>query len=83
LGIIRNGVNDLYSLTLEFDNEPDLRETRRRLLAVHGLTGELGCRRLGDGRWRLEVIAEHKLRDGVLETVKGRVVVAGAGGAGS
>lgn len=73
----------MHSLTLEFDNEPDLRETKRCLLAMHGLTGEIGCRRLGDGRWRLEVIAEHQLRDGLLETLKGRVVVAGGGSPGS
>ena len=73
----------MYNLTLEFDNEPDLRETTRSLLTVYGMTGEIGCRRLNDGRWRLEVIAEHKLGEGLLETLKGRVVVASASATGS
>ena len=69
----------MYNLTLEFDNEPELRETTRCLLTVHGLTGEIGCRRLNDGRWRLEVISERKLGEGLLESIKGRLVVSSAG----
>jgi len=76
-------LNALYHLTLEFDSEPDLRETTGNLLNVHGVTGELNCRRLADGCWRLEVVAEHQLGEGLVQKLKGRVVAVPGNGAGA
>ena len=62
----------MVSFSLEFDTETDIRETARRLLNVHGVTGEIGCHRLQSGRWRLDVVSERELKDGIVEALKGR-----------
>ena len=41
---------------------------------MHGVTGEIGCHRLQNGHWRLDVVSERELKDGLLEGLKGRVV---------
>jgi hypothetical protein len=73
----------LFNFTLEFDNESDLQETTRNLLGVHGITGEIGARRLKDGRWRLEVNAERRVTENLLHSLKGRVTSAPADVAGA
>ena len=72
----------MVSFSLEFDSELDVRETTRRLLAVHGITGEIGCHRLQSGRWRLDVISERELKEGLLDALKGRRVSQPADAAG-
>ncbi|MDP2871405.1 MAG: hypothetical protein Q8P31_02575 [Bacillota bacterium] len=73
----------MFNFTIEFDNESDLQETTRCLLSVHGITGEIGARRLKDGRWRLEVCAERHVTETMLHSLKGRVTSAPADVAGA
>ncbi len=73
----------MFNFTIEFDNESDLQETTRSLLSVHGITGEIGARRLKDGRWRLEVYAERRVTENLLHSLKGRVTSAPADVAGA
>jgi hypothetical protein len=73
-------VNDLHHLTLEFESEHEVRETARHLIAICGVTGEIACRRISDGCWRLDVIAEHQLGEGLVQDLKGRVVSGTADG---
>lgn len=72
----------MFNFSLEFDNEVEIRETTRRLLAVHGVTGEIGCHRLQNGRWRLDVMSERDLTEGLLDSLKGRKVSQPADGSG-
>lgn len=66
----------MFSFSLEFEDELALRETTRKLISVHGVTGEISCRRLQDSRWRLDVVAEHELGEGVVESLKGQMAAA-------
>jgi hypothetical protein len=81
--MIRTEWTFLHSFALEFESESDLRETARRLLTVHRVTGEIGSRRLKDGRWRLDVLSEQELAEGLLDALKGRLVSAPADVAGA
>ncbi len=72
----------MYSFTLEFDNELDIRDMTRRLLLVHGVTGEIGCHRLQNGRWRLDVMSERELAEGMLDSLKVRRLSQPADGTG-
>jgi hypothetical protein len=72
----------MVSFSLEFDTELDIRETTRRLLTVHGVTGEIGCHRLQNGRWRLDVMSERELQEGLVDSLKGRKTAQPADGSG-
>ena len=61
----------MHSFILEFENEKDLREVARKLWDGLGVTGEMGIKPVGGGRWRLEVISEKEVRDSTLEKLKG------------
>lgn len=63
----------VVTYTFEFQSEDDLDETIEVLLKKYGVTGELHVRPLDSGRWRLSVHSEKKLRDSVLEKLKGRL----------
>lgn len=72
----------MVSFTLEFETETDVREATRCLLADHAVTGEIGCRRLQNGRWRLDVASERELKDSVLDAFRGRRITGSADVAG-
>jgi hypothetical protein len=57
----------MQSMSFEFDNEKDMRDTVKKLWDVHNVSGELSVRPLGNGRWRVEVLSEKELRDSTLE----------------
>jgi hypothetical protein len=59
---------------MEFDRLQDLEEAERHLWERLGVTGEIACRPLPDGRWRMDVVSEKPLRGATLEKLKGRVV---------
>ncbi|HWI60884.1 MAG TPA: hypothetical protein VNT75_03500 [Symbiobacteriaceae bacterium] len=54
-------------LSFEFDNEPTMRETVKKLWDVHNVSGELSIRPIANGRWRVDVISEKELRETTLE----------------
>jgi hypothetical protein len=60
----------LQSFVLEFDNEKDLREASKKLWDGLKVTGEMGVKPLGNGRWRLEVNSEKEIRESSLEKFK-------------
>lgn len=60
------------AFTLEFSSEKDLDETINLLRKKHGVTGEMHIMPLDSGGWRLQVYSEKKLRDSLLENLKGR-----------
>lgn len=67
-------VGRLMTFTLEYENEQEAREVARKLWSTYGVTGELGIRPAGDGKWQLEVNSERDLRESTLEKLKGRRV---------
>lgn len=64
----------MQSIVLEFDNQHALDEAVTHVWDKLGVTGELSCQRLPEGRLRLEIISEKPLRGSTLEKVGGRVV---------
>ena len=64
----------LFYFTLEYDDERLVREEAATLMNKYGITGEIGVRPIGDGRWRLEVSAEKELREATLGKLRGRRV---------
>lgn len=60
----------MQSFVLEFDNEKDLREATKKLWEGLKVTGEMGVKPLGNGRWRLEVNSEKEIREASLEKFK-------------
>ena len=64
----------MQTITLEFENEKEVRDEADRLWRKVGITGEMGIRPLGNGHWRLEVNSERELKQSVVEKLKGRVI---------
>lgn len=60
----------MQSFVLEFDSENDLREAAKKLWEGLKVTGEMGVKPLGNGRWRLEVNSEKEIRESSLEKFK-------------
>lgn len=54
-------------ITFEFESEKELRETVKKFWDGLNVSGELAVRPLGNGRWRLEIMAEKDLRESTLE----------------
>lgn len=64
----------MQTITLEFENEKDVREEAERLWRKVGITGEMGIRPVGNGHWRLELNSERELKQSVVERLKGKVI---------
>ncbi len=64
----------MLCFNLEFEDEKQLTEAVDKLWKRHGITGEIGVKRLDNGRWLLSVSSEKKLRQSTLESLKGRFV---------
>lgn len=59
---------------MEFDSEQEMREAMRRLWDGRTVTGELSTKPIGSGRWRMELIPEEPVREGLLAKLPGRLV---------
>jgi hypothetical protein len=66
----------VHTITLEFDDEVEVREEAERLWRKHKISGEIGIRPVGGGRWRLELNAERELKQSTVEKLRGRLIEA-------
>lgn len=57
----------MQHLVFEFPTEKEMRDSMNRLWDTHSVSGELSCRPVAGGKWRLEVYSEKDLRDSTLE----------------
>ena len=64
----------MQTITLEFENENDVREEAERLWKKIRITGEMGIRPIGNGLWRLQLNSERELKQSVVEKLRGKLV---------
>ena len=62
----------MTTVTYEFDNEADLNDALAHLWDRLGISGEVSVRPLGEGSFRMEIVAEKTLRPATLEKLRGR-----------
>ncbi len=62
----------MFSFTMEFDNEDQMRKCQEMLVKSHAFAGEMAVRRREDGKWRLTAYSEKRLRESTLEKLPGR-----------
>ncbi len=62
----------MTTVTYEFDSEADLNDALTHLWDRLGISGEVNVRPLGDGAYRMEIVAEKTLRPATLEKLRGR-----------
>jgi hypothetical protein len=62
----------MTTVTYEFDREADLNDALVHLWDRLGMSGEVSVRPLGEGTFRLEIVAEKTLRPATLEKLRGR-----------
>lgn len=59
-------------ISLEFDNEKDLREATHRLWDDLKTSGEMQIKPIGSGRWRVDLHSEKDLRESTIEKLPGK-----------
>lgn len=61
----------MYSIAFEFETEEEMEKIAETLWNKHGITGEFEMYSTPEGKFRLQVFAEKKIKEGVLAKIPG------------
>jgi len=62
----------MFSFTMVFEDEQQMRECRRLLTDRYSFTGEMTLRRRENGEWLMVAHSEKRFRDSTFEKIPGR-----------
>ncbi|MEW6723478.1 MAG: hypothetical protein AB1331_00960 [Bacillota bacterium] len=64
----------MYSLTVEFSSQTEIKGGLEGIWKRLGITGEIELRPADNGRWILEIHSERKIRESALKGLNGRII---------